>query len=89
MLNGIGGRTVAEAKERLSAEEAWQWSAYLERRGSIHPGMRLEWGFALIAMMINRALGGKAELGDYMPHAHDPQEPASLAEAMKILSGKK
>ena len=89
MLNGIGGATIAEAKERMTYEEACQWSSYLDRRGSIHLGMRLEWGFALIAMTINRALGGKAELGDFMPHVDKSEEQPSIAEAMKILSGKK
>lgn len=41
-------------------------------RGSLFTGNRLESGFALIALMINRAVGGKAEQRDFMPHA----EPA-------------
>ena len=86
MLNGIGGRTVAEAKERMSYDEARAWEAYARKRGTLHVGMRLEYGFALIAMSINRALGGKATLHDFMPHVE--QEPAGIADVMNLLSGK-
>lgn len=89
MLNGVGGRTIEEAKERMSYVEAQQWSAYLARRGSLHVGTRLEWGFALIAAAINNALGGKATQADYMPHARADQEPASIVDAMNILAGRK
>jgi hypothetical protein len=85
VLNGVGGRTIAEAKERLSLDETLAWSAYMERRGSLHVGMRLEWGFALIARTINHALGGHATMRDFMPHA---EQPSSLMEVMKILSGR-
>lgn len=89
MLNGVGGRTIEEAKERMSFVEAQQWSAYLARRGSLHMGTRLEWGFALIAAAINNAMGGQRSQAEFMPHLHADQEPASIADAMKILAGKK
>lgn len=89
MLNGIGGRTIEEAKERMSYVEAQQWSAYMARRGSLNVGTRLEWGFALIAAAINNAMGGAARQVDFMPHAQESQETGSIAEAMKILAGKK
>lgn len=38
MLNGVGGSTIAEAKERLSYAEYRAWVAYLNKRGSLHPG---------------------------------------------------
>ncbi|MCG7754907.1 phage tail assembly protein T, partial [Flavihumibacter cheonanensis] len=81
VLNGIGGRTVEEAKERMSYAEAQQWSAYMQRRGSLHVGMRLEWGFALIAAAINNALGGNATQQQFMPHAE--QSGGSLGDVMK------
>ena len=85
MLNGVGGRSVAEAKERITFDEAQAWSAYMQKRGSMHIGMRLESGFALIARSINHALGGHATMRDYMPHA---DQPDSLTEIMKILAGR-
>lgn len=89
MLNGVGGRTIEEAKERMSHVEAMQWSAYLQRRGSLHIGRRLEWGFALLAQRIDNALGGHATQADFMPHEQADQAPQSIGDVMKILSGRK
>ena len=59
----------------------------MHKRGSLHVGMRLEQGFALLAVLINHALGGKATFEDYMPHA-DPKV-ATISDVMNILlSGK-
>jgi hypothetical protein len=88
VLNGVGGWSVAEAKERISHEEALKWSAYREKRGTLNLGLRLEAGFALIATTINRALGGKAEMQDFMPHFDQHQE-ASLEDVMSLLAGKR
>jgi hypothetical protein len=87
VLNGVGGWSVAEAKERISHEEALRWSAYREKRGTLNLGLRLEAGFALIAWTINRALGGKAEMLEFMPH-FDPPE-ASIEDVMSLLAGKR
>lgn len=86
MLNGVGGRTVAEAKERLSYVEANQWAAYLNQRGSINQGLRIEAGFALLAMILSRVNGGKAEVSDFMPH-FDKQEPeeASIEDVFSMF----
>ena len=87
MLNGVGGRTVAEAKERMSFAEALDWQTYIERRGSLNLGMRMEAGFALLAAMISRANGGTATVDDFMPHLESQE--ATLEDVMKMLSGKK
>lgn len=84
MLNGVGGRTVAEAKASISISEMLAWQAYRERYGTLHLGMRLEEGFALLAWIINRSLGGNAEITTYMPHAKDDE--ATLEDVMQILS---
>lgn len=84
-MNGIGGQTVAEAKERMTYSEALLWSAFIKKRGSLNTGLRLENGFALLAVMMNRALGGRAEMSDFMPHAD--QKVADLADVMKLVSG--
>jgi hypothetical protein len=86
VLNGVGGRTIEEAKERLSYVEAQQWAAYMQRRGSLNVGTRLEWGFALIAAAINNGLGGNATQRQFMPHADEAE--GSLGDVMKLLSGK-
>lgn len=85
MLHGIGGRTIAEAKERMTYDEVLAWSEYIRMRGSLNIGNRLEQGFALIAMMISRACGGNSDITDYMPHFE--KAPASIEDIMGVLSG--
>ena len=84
-MNGIGGQTVAEAKERMTYSEALLWSAFIKKRGTIHIGMRLENSTAVLAFLINRAVGGKAEMSDFMPHSE--KKVADLADVMKLVSG--
>lgn len=85
MLNGIGGRTVAEAQQRMSYPEFISWQKYRQRRGSLNLGMRVERGAALLATLYaNRHLEqGKPKLGlhDFMDHADEPE--MSLEEAME------
>jgi hypothetical protein len=88
VLSGVGGRTVAEAKERVQYAEFMDWVISRRMRGSFHVGTRLESGVALLASLISRACGGNASQLDFMPHA----EPASTADAtlsdvVAILSG--
>lgn len=85
MLNGVGGRTVAEAQERMSYAEAQDWVAYIRRRGSINQGLRLEQGFALLAMVLLRLHGKDADMEDFMP-SHDRKDP-DINDVMKILMG--
>lgn len=88
MLNGIGGRTIHEAKLRMSYEEFMAWRAYIYKRGSLNIGLRVERGFALISTVVNRAAGGKAEMEDFMPHADKPKEEASLVSVFSLLQAK-
>lgn len=85
MLAGVGGWTVEEAKERMTFAEAQDWAAYIEKYGPLNLGMRLEFGFALIATVINHALGGKASIEDYMPHTQ--KQAGTIDDVMKILTG--
>lgn len=86
MLHGIGGRTIAEAKERLTYREALDWIAYLRKRGTLHTGMRLEAGFALLASLIVQTNGGKARMQDFMPHARE-DEAVTPESVLKELMG--
>lgn len=81
MLAGVGGRTIAEAKQRISYAEAQDWAEFIRRRGSLHVGLRLEQGFAMLRAAINNALGGSATMRDYMPHFDEPE--TDLETAMK------
>lgn len=85
-MNGIGGATVSEAKERMTYKEAMMWSDYIRKRGSLNLGLRVENGFAIIAAMMSRAMGGKGTVEDFMPHAD--KKAADLADVMKLVSGR-
>lgn len=88
MLNGIGGRTVAEAKDRMAYAEALDWFSYIRRRGTLNTGLRLEAGFALLASILNNAHGGKAKMADFMPH-FDHEDEMSVDSVFKKLQGLK
>lgn len=85
MLCGIGGNTIAEAKERISYSEFLGWLQYRNLRGSLNLGMRIERGSALLATIYANAHRKKdAEpftLDDFMPHAD--QKPITLEKAMQ------
>lgn len=88
MLNGVGGRTVEEAKQRMTYAEYCDWVAYIRKRGTLHQGMRIESAAALVSMMLSRVNGGKAEMADFMPHAK-PESGESLSDVMNLLTGGK
>jgi hypothetical protein len=52
VLHGIGGRTIAEAKRNLTWIEVQRWIKFMELRGSLDWGFRMEKGFALLAYLI-------------------------------------
>ncbi|EEP9257290.1 phage tail protein [Salmonella enterica] len=92
VLNGIGGRTIAEAKERLSFLEFQQWLQYRHKYGNLNPMMRTEWGAALVSSVlanVNRSKHTPAfSIADFAPHitAVDREaanEPIKLEEAMR------
>ncbi|MCI9875269.1 MULTISPECIES: hypothetical protein [Pseudomonas] len=81
MLNGVGGRTIAEAKERMTYQEALAWGRYIDRYGSLHTGRRLEASSAMVALQTHRLGGGLAEMLDFMPH--EQRQGLSLERAIQ------
>lgn len=81
---GIGGRTIAEAQQRMSWKEFVRWSKYRQMRGTLNLGMRLERGSALLASMYANRHRDKNtpayDLYDFAPHHEQPE--ATLEEAM-------
>jgi hypothetical protein len=75
VLNGVGGRTVAEAKASISYPEAMAWAAYRNKHGSFNIAARAEQMGAIVALQVNRMGGGTADLIDFMPH----QEKAGVS----------
>lgn len=53
--------------------------------------MRNDNGFALIAMLINRGLGGKAEIADFLQYGKEEQDEVMTdpMEFIKMFSGAK
>ncbi len=84
MLCGIGGRTIAEAQQRLSYAEVQRWARYRQQRGSLNIGRRLEETTALLATLYANCHRGKGSnpftLNDFMPH--EPEPELSLQQAM-------
>lgn len=88
-MNGIGGRTIAEAQERLSLPEFRVWLRYREKYGGFNPMLRTEWAAALVSSVLANVNRGKDtppfKLSDFAPHFQDIEtsEPITLAEAMQ------
>ncbi|WP_423815721.1 phage tail assembly protein T [Pseudomonas putida] len=78
---------MAQAKENLSLREFHSWAKYRQRRGSLHVGMRVERGAALLAsIMANQARDIKKRPEPYTPADFSPHEDkvvATLAQAME------
>lgn len=85
MLAGVGGNTIAQAKANLSYDEALKWFDYLERKGTVNLGARIEWGFALLATVINNAHGGKAKMRDFMHFTKQEEPEMSIESAFLML----
>lgn len=83
VMHGIGGRTIAEARERLSYSEFLTWLKYRRKRGSLHVGMRVEHGSALLAMFYANAhsKNGGHQLHEFAPYHDEPE--LSLDRAME------
>lgn len=73
VLNGVGGRTVEEAQQRITYPEFLRWAAFRSKRGSLHLGMRVERGFALLASIYaNTKCKSGFSIYDFMPHEDEP-----------------
>jgi hypothetical protein len=82
VLNGVGGRTVAEAQARMTWPEFVSWRAYRRKRGSLNVGMRVEAGFGMLAALYAN-LKSKHKYSRYDFMDHDSGPPVSLEKAME------
>ncbi|NWA25512.1 hypothetical protein HX866_11455 [Pseudomonas gingeri] len=75
-MNGIGGRTVAEAQENISYPEFMLWCKYRGKRGSLNLGMRVEVASARLAALYANMKAGKPDfrIEDFSPHTDVPVE---------------
>ncbi|MNV52761.1 hypothetical protein D3C71_1448700 [compost metagenome] len=82
MLNGVGGRTIAEAKECISDVEYHAWLQYRRRHGSLNVGLRVETAAALVAFMVHQSAGGKLDYDAFFP-VREIDEAVELTKAME------
>ncbi|MFL1404179.1 hypothetical protein ACJO2E_02395 [Marinobacter sp. M1N3S26] len=85
-MNGIGGRTITEAKQRMPYVEFLAWAAYRKRRGSLNPNQHIERAGALVATILSNVNRKKDtqpfSFYDFAPHHDEP--PISLERAMEV-----
>lgn len=96
VLCGVGGSTIAEAKENISVAEYYEWVKYRNLRGSLSVVRRVEQAIGLLCSVVANSAGGKEGGGkfepkDYMPHetlAKEQQaaEDGSFASFISSLS---
>lgn len=67
MLNGIGGRTIKEAKQRLSYQEFLAWAEYRRRYGCLNTGAVAASFIGRLTYMVHAGLGGKGKPSEFMP----------------------
>ena len=82
-MHGIGGHTIARAKDALSYPEFLTWVKFRNKRGSLHAGMRVERGAALLATLYanSHSKAGGYSVYDFMPHEDEPE--MTLEQAME------
>lgn len=82
------------AKFELTVDEAEDWVAYANKRGTLNLGLRMEAGFALVAWMLARGFKLTKEdhkpytMQDFMWHLRDKQdgdEELSFEEAIQAF----
>lgn len=89
MLNGIGGRTIAEAQQNLTLVEARQWAQYMRRHGGLNVAERVEQAAALICATGAQLMGNKrAKVADFIPNRESDDElryatPQDFMRALK------
>lgn len=86
MLNGIGGRTIAEAKETLTAEEFIAWAEYRKAYGTLNASAKLDYTTAFTLYAINRFMGGESNLEDFLPERLKPE--ATMDDLISMMKAK-
>ena len=66
MLNGIGGRTIAEAMQNLPYDEVYIWQAYQRKYGTLSIARRVDYAGALISYMQGKTAKPESTIEDFM-----------------------
>jgi hypothetical protein len=79
VLNGVGGRTIEEAKARMTYAEALDWFTYRRKHGPLDAAARNEWAMAQLCYVVSQAAGmkkhggGGFQLTDFLPYHETPE----------------
>lgn len=88
-MNGIGGRTIAEAQQNMTMVEARHWAQYMRRHGGLNVAERVEQAAALICSTGAQLMGNtKVKVADFIPNreADDELKPyATPQDFLKVL----
>ena len=76
-MHGIGGNTILDAKQKLTYTEALTWNSYIQKRGSLNVGRRVEIIGAVNAALLSRVNGGKAKFEDFAVHEKEKLDQVS------------
>jgi hypothetical protein len=87
VLHGIGGRTVEEARERMSHTEFVRWCSYIRKHGTLNVGLRVEMAAALVSHVVSAVNGNKTRIQDFLPK-REPQQ-ASIQDVFKMIKSTK
>lgn len=88
MMNGIGGRTIAEAQQNMSLVEARHWAKYMQRHGGLNIAERIEQAAALICATGAQLMGNKkVKVADFIPNRESDDELryATPQDFLKVL----
>lgn len=64
-MAGIGGRTIAAAKQAITMDEALVWRRYRDKNGTLNTNYLLDRGFAFLAHLLS--VGHKIKVGKEIP----------------------
>lgn len=74
-MNGVGGRTIAEAQRNMTQQEFKKWILFRNKRGSIFTGRRVEQAIGNWMAHYSRYKvkeGVEVDAFDFMPHEEAP-----------------
>ena len=86
MLCGVGGKTLHEAKQNISANELSFWMDYRKRFGSLNVGRRVELAVGQLTYLfalVNSDKNNKPDLENFMPHEAIKEEAANDDSALE------
>ena len=80
-MNGIGGKTIAKAKQNLTNAEVMMWAAYRNKRGSLNVGRRVEQAIGgLLTVYVSSKSKPGTEINPvvFMPHEDAPESKGDI-----------